>query len=69
MENKPKRKIGRWVLLAVLVVLAAVVAYAVKTYLEFESLLDTGKAGQLPDSYQSMEGDNNVDLSQVNEKE
>ncbi len=69
MENKPKRKIGRWVLLAVLVVLAAVVAYAVKTYLEFESLLDTGKAGQLPDSYQSMEGDNNVDLSQVNEKD
>ena len=69
MESKKKRKWWLAVVVVVVVAVLAAVGYLAKTYLELEGLLDTGDAGNLPESYQSMTDDNGVDLSQVNEKD
>ncbi len=69
MKSKKKPKWWVIVIAVIATVLLAVVGYLAKTYLELEGLLDTGKAGNLPESYQSMTDDNGVDLSQVNEKD
>ena len=64
-----KRKWGKCVLAGVLLVLFAVLGYFAKMYLELENLLDTGDAGNLPQSYQTMTDDKGMDLSQVKEKD
>ena len=72
MSSQPNQKHnwGLWAVVAVAVVaLLAVLGYGVKTYLELESLLDTKDAGNLPESYESMEAEGGVDLSTVQEKD
>lgn len=49
--SKPKRKIGRWIALALVALVLAVVALFWKTYQEYAGLLQTGSAGTLPQSY------------------
>ena len=63
MSSQPNQKHnwGLWAVVAVAVVaLLAVLGYGVKTYLELESLLDTKDAGNLPESYESMEAEGGV---------
>lgn len=70
MDSKPSRKWGIWVIVTtVIVILLALIGYAIKLYLDLDSLLNTGDAGNLPESYQPMIDDKGMDLSLVKEKD
>lgn len=67
--SKPKRRIGLWIAVAVVALLVAVVAIALKVYFEYDSLLETGSAGNLPTSYQPLAGAESDPLADVQEKD
>ncbi len=67
--NSKRSKWAKWTLVGILIVLVAVLGYFAKMYFDLDSLLDTGDAGNLPQSYQPMTDDNGTDLSKVNEKD
>lgn len=67
--SKPKRRVGLWIAVAVAALLVAVVAIALKVYFEYDSLLETGSAGNLPTSYQPIGGAESDPLADVEEKD
>ena len=67
--SKPKRRIGLWIAVAVVALLVAVVAIALKVYFEYDSLLETGSAGNLPTSYEPITGEESDPLANVQEKD
>ena len=67
--SKPKRRVGLWIAVAVAALLVAVVAIALKVYFEYDSLLETGSAGNLPTSYEPLAGAESDPLADVEEKD